>query len=91
MDGDEKIVTNFSRVIKRRINMPCASLVKEIVYPKNLDHVSSINHGQQHEKTAIAQLSKQENIKIRPCVCMTVSKHSGAAVTYLLFHIMKPV
>ena len=59
--------SNFGRVIKKRINTGCANLVKDILYKKNMDHISSIKHGQQNEKIAILQLSKQEGIEIAPC------------------------
>lgn len=59
--------SNFGRVIKRRPDISCANLVKDLLYKLCLDHVKSIKHGRDNEKVAIEQLSRQENVVIRPC------------------------
>ncbi|RVE52850.1 hypothetical protein evm_002507 [Chilo suppressalis] len=59
--------SNFGRVIKRRANISCANLVKDILYKDSLSHVTSIKHGRENEQKAIEQLKMQENIDIKPC------------------------
>lgn len=58
--------SNFGRVIKMRPDTSCASIVKQLLYKINTD-AAPIQHGKEHEKKALDQLSRQENIEIRPC------------------------
>lgn len=59
--------SNFGRVIKRRNDVSCCNLVKDILYKQSIGHVQSIKHGQDNENIAKEQLAKQENVKIEPC------------------------
>lgn len=59
--------SNFGRVIKRRMDVSCQNMVKDILYKKSIDHVKSIKHGRDNEKLALEQLSQQEKVEIHPC------------------------
>ncbi|CAH2088763.1 unnamed protein product [Euphydryas editha] len=59
--------SNFAKVVNRREATPVKILVKNIIYPKNLNHVPSLKHGIEHESIAIEQLESQLKIKIEPC------------------------
>lgn len=59
--------SNFGRVIKRRSDVSCRNLVKDLLYKDCISHVTSIKHGRDNEKIAIEQLSRQNNIKIEQC------------------------
>ncbi|XP_063389246.1 uncharacterized protein LOC134675025 [Cydia fagiglandana] len=59
--------SNFGRVVKRRKNISCQNIVKDILYKKSIEHVSSIKHGKDHEADALQQLAHQEGVKIEPC------------------------
>lgn len=59
--------STFGKIVKRRTNTSSANLVKNILYSKNMSHVTSIAHGIENEKLALQQLEQQENIKIKPC------------------------
>ncbi|XP_049705378.2 uncharacterized protein LOC126056452 [Helicoverpa armigera] len=59
--------SNFARIIKRKENTSAKNLVKDILYKKELSHVSSVQHGIANEKIAIEQLAKQIGQKISPC------------------------
>lgn len=69
MEIRKKLITasNFGPVCKRQMSRSTAPLVKNILYKKNLAHVSSVAHGTEHEKQALQQMEKQEAIKIEPC------------------------
>lgn len=59
--------SNFGRVIKRRPDISCQNMVKDLLYKKSIEHVQSIKHGKDSEKIALEQLSRQENVEILPC------------------------
>lgn len=59
--------SNFGKVIKRRKTNSCRNIVKNMLYGAAIDHVSSIQHGRQHEAVALEQLSNLKNIKIDKC------------------------
>lgn len=59
--------SNFRRVIKRREDISCANLVKDILCKDSLSHVTSIKHGTDNEKKAIELLKLQKNVDIKPC------------------------
>lgn len=41
--------------------------MKNILYQKKLTCVTAVTHGIEHEKQALQQLQKQENVNIIPC------------------------
>lgn len=57
----------FGTVIKRREDISCGPLVKNLLSPKCLLNVPSIRHGIVNERVALSQLSVQENVVINPC------------------------
>lgn len=59
--------SNFGQICKRKISINTAPLVKNILYQKNLTCVTAVAHGIEHERQALQQLEKQENITIMPC------------------------
>lgn len=59
--------SNFGRIIKRRPNISCSNLVKDLLYKECISHVKSIKHDTDNEKIAVEQLSLQEAITIEPC------------------------
>lgn len=59
--------SNFGQICKRKISINTAPLVKNILYQKNLTCVTAVAHGIEHERQALQQLEKQENISIMPC------------------------
>lgn len=59
--------SNFGKVIKRRKTHSCRNIVKNMLYGTSIGHVSSVQHGRQHEAVALEQLSKLNNIQIRKC------------------------
>ncbi|KAL0894185.1 hypothetical protein ABMA27_014210 [Loxostege sticticalis] len=59
--------SNFGQVIKRRKNLSCCNLVKNLSYKKNISNIISIRHGRDNEKIALQQLSDQQNVKIDKC------------------------
>lgn len=59
--------SNFGKVIKRRKNVSCTNLVKNLLYKSDLNNVYSIKHGRDSEKIAIKQLADQENVEIKSC------------------------
>ncbi|KOB52290.1 hypothetical protein OBRU01_26165, partial [Operophtera brumata] len=59
--------SNFGKVIKRRKTHSCRNIVKNMLYGTSIDHVSSVQHGRQHEAVALEKLSKLNNIRIRKC------------------------
>lgn len=59
--------SNFGKVIKRRNDVSCHNIVKDIIYKGSLSHITSIKHGKDNEQTALRQLEVQENIKIKSC------------------------
>lgn len=59
--------SNFGRVIKRRPDVSCGNLVKDLLYKDCISHVKSIKHGLENEKIAIEQLSRQNGVEIEPC------------------------
>lgn len=65
----QKLLTasNFGPVCKRKSTTNTANLVKNILYKKNLAHVTSVAHGIENEKQALLQLKRQENVEILPC------------------------
>lgn len=56
----------FGKVCKRGL-IKCGPLVKNILTEKNLNHVKSIQHGQNHEHLARDQLSCYLKSPINPC------------------------
>ncbi|XP_050671428.1 uncharacterized protein LOC126969880 isoform X2 [Leptidea sinapis] len=61
------IASNFGPICKRKDTLDTAPLVKNLLYKKNLAHLTSIAHGVEHEQQALLQLQQQENIIIEPC------------------------
>ncbi|KOB67839.1 hypothetical protein OBRU01_19204 [Operophtera brumata] len=58
--------SNFGKIIKKR-DSTNASIVKALLYKRDLSHVSSIKHGVENENTALNQLSVQLNVDIQSC------------------------
>lgn len=54
--------SNFGRVAKRRLDISCQNIVKDILYEKSIEHVASIKHGRQYEKVALQQLAEEANV-----------------------------
>lgn len=73
--------SNFGKVIKRRKNHSCRNMVKNMLYPKSLDNVSSIQHGRQHEAVALEQLSNLKGIEITKCGLFIDEIHSFLGAT----------
>lgn len=65
----KKLITasNFGPICKRQVSRSTAPLVKNVLYKKNLAHVTSVSHGVENEKQALQQMELQEAIKIEPC------------------------
>ncbi|KOB65541.1 Uncharacterized protein OBRU01_22709 [Operophtera brumata] len=59
--------SNFGKIIKRRSNISCSNIVRDLIYKKPIDHVRSIKHGREKEAIAKQQLEKEKNIKIQAC------------------------
>lgn len=78
-----KLITasNFGPICKRKSSSNTANLVKNILYKKNLAHVTSIAHGIEHEKQALLQLQRQENVEISPCGLFIDPKHPFIGAT----------
>lgn len=66
MVGNAKKLTasNFGKIINKR-STTSASIVKSLMYKKDISHFNSIKHGKTNEKTAFSQLEKQENYGMR--------------------------
>lgn len=69
MELRRKILTasNFGKVVRRRNDISCSNLVKDILYKDSIAHVSSIKHGRDNEEKALRQLEIQEKVTIRKC------------------------
>ncbi|KAL4717055.1 hypothetical protein ACJJTC_016942 [Scirpophaga incertulas] len=59
--------SNFGKVIKRRNDISCHNIVKDILYKDSIAHIKSLKHGKDNEQKALIQLENQENIQISPC------------------------
>lgn len=59
--------SNFGKIIKRRQDTSCANTVKALLYKTDIGHVTSVKHGREHEKIALAQLAFEQDIDINPC------------------------
>lgn len=59
--------SNFGNIVKKKDDTSCVNTVKTLLYKSSLNHVASINHGRENEKTALMQLSAQLNIEIKKC------------------------
>lgn len=66
--------SNFGKIIKRRSNISCSNIVRDLIYKKPIDHVKSIKHGREKEAIAKQQLEKEKNIKFRPVVYSWMKK-----------------
>ncbi|CAG9134858.1 unnamed protein product [Plutella xylostella] len=58
--------SNFGKICKMRPETSCANTVKQLLY-KGSVQAEPLQHGKEHEQMALAQLSKQEGIDIKPC------------------------
>lgn len=59
--------SNFGQICKRKVSINTAPLVKNILYQKKITFITAVAHGIEHERQALQQLEKQENINIMPC------------------------
>lgn len=72
--------SNFGKIINKR-STTSGSIVKSLLYQKDLSCVNSIKHGKINEKIALSQLEQQENIKIIPCGLFIDKNHPFLGAT----------
>ncbi|CAG9135197.1 unnamed protein product [Plutella xylostella] len=73
--------SNFGQICKRKVNTSTANLVKNLLYKKNISHITSIAHGVEHEMVALQQLSKQLDVHIEPCGLFIDREHAFIGAT----------
>ncbi|XP_054265988.1 uncharacterized protein LOC128988593 [Macrosteles quadrilineatus] len=58
--------SKFGQIVKRKDHTPCHNLVKNLLYPKNLNSAAVV-FGRLHEKEAISKYEEEHNVVVKEC------------------------
>ncbi|XP_068897153.1 uncharacterized protein, partial [Tenebrio molitor] len=82
IDERRKLLTasNFKRVCSRRKTTSCAKLVKNLVYPQEINS-KAVKHGKTFEPVAKEKLERELNIVVQACGMFIDEKYPYLAAT----------